>query len=380
MPAEEMDLWFKTRKPACIGGLSMRPLPNGKIKNAPLSIQRGQAEVFFLESLDGSHWVLKHFHRGRSIDGGYLDAVSRALPDVDGLRGGKARRVMASQDLLRARGFYYQAELAHWLEGTVLMPRTPGVDWAAVADDIRDGTLQLEPSRRVGFCRRLVELVLAMESHCCSHRDLSAANVFIDLKPSNVHLIDFDSVFHPTLIMPVATTCGTPGYTPPFAWRTGHTDPSLTWQLCSDRYALAILNVEFLLLDRGWPLTADGGMFNQNELSARGGPGVRRAIDALQAQYPEVVPLFETTLRSNRPDDCPSPDDWNCVYQRIAGYTTTALDEMETIDEAYFRDVLRRAQTSVPAWQPPRLDEMEFEPVEPLNRPRPVATLQEIPF
>jgi serine/threonine protein kinase len=156
-----------------------------------------------------------------------------------------------------------------------------GVDWAALADALREGKAELDPPQRIALCRGLAQLVQALEAAQCAHRDLSSSNVFIEPATLALALIDFDSLFHPSLTMPANTTCGTLGYTAPWAWRQDQLSGAATWSPAADRYALAILCAEFLLMDVGAALTAEGGMFDQDELRARQGPGVSAALARL---------------------------------------------------------------------------------------------------
>jgi len=177
-------------------------------------------------------------------------------------------------------------------------------------------------------------------------------------------LIDFDSFYHPSLKMPKATTCGTVGYAPPFAWRTNVLDPKRTWCPHADRYTLTILIAEFLTLDRGWPLTAEGGMFDQDELRARSGPGLDTAKKVLNTQWPRVASLFVATINSKDFEFCPSPRDW----RRILGSTfpkPPSLSQLENIPVGHFKKILRSTnRAAAPLWPPPNLSEIPKFKVE----------------
>lgn len=308
MPAEPVDRWLRSGKPARIEGLSLHPIAHRLLPDTPVSIQCGQAEAFPLSGDDEQ--VLKGFSQGKRLDGGYLGAVGRLLPKETGFRCGTDRRLLSARSLQNVSGHHYTGDLAQWLEGTVLMPRVPGCSWASLADEIREGTRELDRCRRVGLARQLAYLVAQLEKHGCSHRDLSAGNVFIDAVSWTIYLIDFDSLFHQSLVMPTATTGGTAGYCAPFIWHGGVLDPRASWCPQADRFSLALLCVEFLTLNRGGPLTADGGMFDQNEIRRRGGAGIRRCRERLVQEHSGSAELFDAALAARRFSGCPSPDAW----------------------------------------------------------------------
>jgi hypothetical protein len=175
-----------------------------------------------------------------------------------------------------------------------------------------------------------------------------------------VSLIDFDSFYHPSLPMPAATTCGSAGYIPPFAWNAGGANPRATWCTHSDRFALAALNAEFLLLTKGSPLTAEGGMLCQDELNARNGKKLERALKALAAEYLDAAALFEAAIRSRCPDDCPSSEDWERFCDRAACVVVKppTLDQLEEVSFGNLAAARRSCAVTVPAWQVPRLSEL----------------------
>ena len=359
MPAEDVEKWLESRRPAQVNGQRLRPLEHTQFRGMPLSIQRGQAEAFCLIGKDKRQWILKKFLPGKIPDRKYLESISSLLPKDDGFISGTDRQVLTTRTLSKNNGSYYTTGLARWLDGTVLMRRIPGVDWGTLADEIRDGHLALEQSHRVTLCRKLTELVDTMEQYGITHRDLSSGNVFIDTKTWSVALIDFDSLFHNRLSMPETTTCGTVGYTPPFAWRGGILNAATTWCLYADRFALAILNAEFLVLDKGAPLTAEGGMFDQNELSSRSGKGLNAVFQSLKAKFPTALTLFRTAVESYQPQECPSPQDWLQFCESTGAIINPPrLEELENIPSQYFESLLRKKRPAAPLWPAPRLVEL----------------------
>ena len=172
-----------------------------------------------------------------------------------------------------------------------------------------------------------------------------------------LHPIDFDSLYHPCLTMPQTTTCGTVGYTAPYAWNSDVLDAKMTWAPCADRYALALLNTEFLVLQDNAPLSAEGGIFNQDELRSRSGKSIKLAQDILSSDYPQARPLFETAIQSSSFHDCPSPQDW----LNFCGSTQVKpprLVEMEEIQNDHFEQVLKKQRPAAPLWPAPPLNEM----------------------
>jgi len=362
VPADVVDKWLRNRRAAVLNQVKMRPLEHTAMPGTVLSIQKGQAEAFPLKADDGSEWILKKFYQARLPDRTYLETIGNILPQHNGLQAGTARRVLAAGDLVKSSGCHHSSQLAQWLDGTVLMPRISGIDWAMLADEIRDGNLNLGPEHRLLLCRNLAELIVVLEQHKIAHRDLSCGNVFIETNSWNVCLIDFDSLYHPNLSIPAGTTCGTIGYAAPFAWDSRQLDPTLTWCPCADRYALAILCTEFLALDAGSPLTAEGGMFDQDQLCRRKGTGVSHAISRLESDYPAAASLFERAIKSKGHTDCPTPELWlNISGGMGAAASPPELDELENVVPDFFENVLRKQRPAAPLWPAPSLDEMPFD-------------------
>ena len=62
---------------------------------------------------------------------------------------------------------------------------------------------------------------------------------------------------------------------------------------------------------------AEGGAFHQDELRSRSGGTLRRAVDQLRGDFASVIPLFEAVINSRRCSECPAPDDWLQLFDRI---------------------------------------------------------------
>jgi len=382
MSADAMDLWFKSKRKATIAGESLWPVAHPLLPDTPIAIKRGQGENYLLEASDNDRRILKKFNEGRALDRSYLEKVSVLLPSDPAFLSGKERRVLTPGDLQQTNGSYHQKDLAAWLDGTLLMTQVSGFDWATIADELREGRLQLTRSQRVSLCRDLARITGLLERACISHRDYSSSNVFIKKDECRVALIDYESTYHPSLVMPHATTCGTSGYTAHHTWWGSGLDPKRTWCQRADRYALCILVVEFLILDKGAPLTAEGGMFDQDELRARTGHKLNHFKKMLAAQYPEPALLFDRVLNSRSFEDCPSPEEWTRACDKIAAPSSPAPQPPDS--QFRLRDFLAKIwgskRAAAPLWPAPRLAELPDEPLQ-ILRPRiPVVTLPEDPW
>jgi len=362
MSAQVMEHWLNSHRNAIIYMFSLKPLEHNLLKGKPLSSTKGQAEAFFLIDDKGKMWVLKKFHNTHRLDRKYLSKIDPLLPNHNGFICGKDRYVLSRGLLKRTFGCYYTKDLDSWLEGTILMPRITGLDWANLADDIRDSNVTLNEVERITICKNLTNLIALLEANHCCHRDLSCGNVFIDLDTFDVYLIDFDSMYHPSLRMPKATTCGTSGYMSHLAWNNDRPDPAKTWCEYADRYGLAILNTEFLLVTPGSKFTGEGGIFNEDELKKRQGSGINSIIRKLNSKYPGAAQLLKTAINSSSFSDCPSPLQWGNLYNTAPGFVTPpGLDEFQEIPADYFANALKKSKIQPKIYPAPSLEEMKFE-------------------
>ena len=360
MSAEVVENWLKSGRNAVINQISVKPIEHALLKGKPLSSKKGQAEAFFLIDDNRNWWILKKFHNTCNLDRSYLSKVSSLLPKEEGFLCGTQRQVLTQGLLRKTWGHHYNSKLDQWLDGTILMPRITGIDWATLADEIRDGTISLDQLQRFTLCKNLTELIELLEARRCCHRDLSCGNVFIDTKTWSVSLIDFDSLYHPNLTMPRDTTCGTTGYTAHHAWNNGRLDAYRTWCEYADRYALTLLNVEFLLVSRKAKATGEGGIFNQDELKKQSGRGISSIIRKLRSQYPYAAQLLDSTIHSSNFSDCPSPQDWNSLYNTVPGlmFVPPSLDDLLDVSPEHLARKLARCKQDAPLWQAPSLQEM----------------------
>lgn len=303
-----VEEWLKSGKYAEVAGLKLRPIENQLLKNTPLLLVRGQAQAFYLRDEQNLDWILKKFLPARLPDSAYIKGIQSLIPRQPGFQSGYLRQIISAGDV--AKSGFSNANFVAWIEKTVLMSRIKCDDWIGVADKIRNGSLTLSDNERITLCQSLNEKIGLLENANLSHRDLSVTNVFVDVQSQLIHLIDWDSLFHPSLTMPRNTTFGTEGYIAPFVKKSGTPDPRITWRPRADRFSMAILNAEFLCMDLNAPFTHDGGMFEQSELYQGGGPETTRIIRRLQQKFPSAAKLLEKALQAQSFDSCPSPAQW----------------------------------------------------------------------
>jgi len=157
--------------------------------------------------------------------------------------------------------------------------------------------------------------------------------------------------------MPQVTTCGTAGYTSHLAWNNGNLDAHRTWCEYADRYALALICVEILLVGPGTGATGEGGIFDQDEMRSQSGRGIDSTLAELRARYPRAADLLEATIHSRRFSDCPSPQDWS-GFAGGQSFTPPTLDDLPRICPNDFADILKRLRHAAPLWPAPSLREM----------------------
>jgi serine/threonine protein kinase len=321
---------------------------------------------------------LKKFHASLGLDGEYLASIQSLLPQAEGFVSGTARQILSSGSLQRAWGCFHSKGLAAWLDGAILMPRIGGVAWADEADEIRDGRIWPDSVQRVGLSRSLAQQVALMEQSSCCHRDLSAGNVFIDANSCTVRLIDFDSMYHPSLQIPSTTTSGTAGYIAPFVWNGGNPAAAATWRPLADRFALALLIVEFLTMRPGAALTSDGGMFDQDELCHRSGTGLAAVSRWIKEDLPNASPLLDSALHARCFDDCPSPREWELCLNGDARFNPPELPPEEPL--LRYDDARSTARHSPVAPKAPPLNALPAEGPELPGSFAPIVTLPPDPW
>jgi serine/threonine protein kinase len=306
--ADVARAWLTSNKRLVIDGVSLLPEENAYLANHPLVAARGQAKAYYLRDESKQVWILKKFLPGRNPDAAYIKAIQALIPPHSGFESGYQRRVLSPSSV--STKALPSAEFRSWIDNTILMPRVKGSDWAWLADKVRDGTIDLTREQRLLMCQNLNQKLSTLERNALSHRDLSSTNVFIDANTWDVHLIDWDSLYHPSLSIPPSTTFGTNGYIAPFVRVNGSENASVTWRSGSDRFSLAILNVEFLTVERGSPVTGDGGLFDQDEIYRLGGAGINGITDRLKRDFPLAFQVFAKTLNADSFAACSGPEEW----------------------------------------------------------------------
>lgn len=360
MADDLIEYWLNTHMNAIIGNTSLKPIEHQCMKGKPLSSQHGQAILYYLIADNGKWWLLKKFLNNKYLDKKYLRKVKNLLPSKDGFVCGTKREILTSGALNNSGGFYYSKEFDDWLDGTILMPRIAGCDWASLSEDLRAGKMTLDTNQRLTLCLKLTELIKSLEDCQGCHRDLSCGNVFIDTGTWQVYLIDFDSFYHPSLSMPQTTTCGTAGYISHLAFTKGQPDASKTWCQYADRYALAILNIEFLLVNPSVKATGDGGIFDQQELASQSGKNLNTIIKSLNSTFPQAAQMLEASIKSQSFADCPSPKDWLELYNTMPGFLVKppSIADLNDISGDQFMEILAKCKAAVPVFSAPNLDNM----------------------
>ncbi|MBM4030177.1 MAG: hypothetical protein FJ291_00135 [Planctomycetes bacterium] len=328
--ADIVERWLASRLTARISGLDLRPLPHPALPDTPWYVVKGQASVIFLKQHPHNNgWLLKKFIESRRPTDEYLAAVPRCLPGGAELFTCTQRRLLTARHLDLWNSGFRDKALSALVEGTILMPKVTGSSWASVADDLRDGHATMTIRQRLVVSLSLTECVGRLEAAHCSHRDFSGLNVFVT-PDGRVHLIDFDSFYHADLPFQPNTTAGTPGYMAPFLrGPSGGWDASRSWCPCADRFALAILVAEFLLVGPDTPPPReDGSLFAQAELDQPDAGFVQEQIKALERVSRECGLLLRRCLAATTFEACPSPAEWQSAL-RHALRVETAREKTE---------------------------------------------------
>jgi len=322
--------WLNSAQTVRLCGLDLKPIPHSVFNDRVLCIVKGQAAVYFLrDQRHRNSWLLKVFNPGRRPADDYLNAVSQHLPGPAAFFTCTQRRILTEDHVDLRNSGYRNPAFVRLIEGAVMMPKVPGTTWASVADDLRDGTQQLPPAHRLQMSLNLARSISALEAGRCSHRDLSATNVFF-AQDDHAYLIDWDSMYHLKLPFQPNTTVGTMGYTASFLKVTeGNTNAKKTWCEYADRFALAVLIAEILLIG---PETAlpneDGSLFSQAHIDTPGHEFVQNQIRRLRQFSKSCAALAKQAFNSTSFAQCPSPGDWIGALK----YTLRNLQTVKTSD------------------------------------------------
>ena len=332
--------WLGSGQPAILNDDVLWPRRLDELSPAPLLATGEQASSYYLVDEENQGWILKKFFPETQLDSAYVEAIQGLIPKRLGFESGFERQVLQSSS---ASDFGYSAsEFLAWIEGAILMPQVMSPTWAEVAASIREGSAVLSTVERLLLCRKLSEIVGSLELGGLAHRDLSGANVMMDPLNVEIHLIDWDSLFHAALELPANTTCGTRGYVAPFVMVDGVADAHATWQHNSDRFALTALNVELLnasagpSFGSGIPLPDDSP-----DRSARSLDALR---ESLRRSFPAAVEFLDAAVGARSFADCPSPSNWiDLVERELESNEQTTWDEASAqaaaeVEELYSAD------------------------------------------
>jgi len=304
--------WLKSCHTVRICGQDLKPVPHSLFPDRALSIIKGQGAVYFLKQVPYKNiWLLKIFTPGRRPEDNYLKAVSRHLPGTAEFFTCKQRRLITRDHFDLASSGFRNPNLLSLIEGAILMQKVPGMTWASIADDLRESKIELSTVKRLRMCISLAVCISMLEAGQCSHRDISSLNVFFD-ENGRAYLIDWDSLYHPRLPFQCNTPVGTMGYIAPFLKATeGGIDGASTWCTCADRFALAALIIEILLIGPDTTLSnEDGSLFSQEQIDTRNHEFVRDQIEKLKQISNPFVTLAQHSFSGSSFTGCPSPGEW----------------------------------------------------------------------
>jgi len=119
-------------------------------------------------------------------------------------------------------------------------------------------------------------------------------------------------------------------------------------------------------------------MFDQDELRRGSGTGLDRARKVLNKEWSNVTDLFEMTINSGDFKSCPSPRDWQQVFDGIPGVFAKPpkLGQLENIPADYFQKILSKNLSPAPLWPPPSLSDIpEFHLELPLELSKVVSNV-----
>jgi serine/threonine protein kinase len=318
--------WLHSGDYAVLNNIALVPRSDGAEAGWPMLMESDEGVLYFLVGQDDRGWILKKFLPGLMPELAYVDAIQKLIPKDPGFESGFERTMLRGTNVSR-NGFHHP-EFRKWIEGTILMPEVAARTWADVARSVQAGSITLSDFDRILLYSRLSSLIVALESQGLAHRDLSSRNILVDTMTRNVHLVDWDSLYHASLRMQAETTCGTRGYMAPFVKVDGEEDVHLSWQEKSDRFSLAVLNCELLVMATGSISVEEGGLLRQSDIDKRSGRTVLELRKALKIRFPAVIDLFNQAISARTFEKCPSPGDWLKSAQAI-------LDIMDAGTEAH---------------------------------------------
>ncbi|HEU4767472.1 MAG TPA: hypothetical protein VFS77_08850 [Pyrinomonadaceae bacterium] len=309
---DAMQAWLRADRPSMIDGVALLPRTSEGAANLPRCTVSETAISYHLFDKNDDGWILKKFMPDWQPDLTRIQTTQYVIPRMPGFKSGFDQRVLDETSLSPAG--YHTEELQTWLINAVLVPEVTGSTWSDVADSIRAGGQSLSTIVKLLLCQKLSERVEWLESAGVAHRNLSATSVLIDPLNVEVHFVDWEHLFHPSLSKPASTTSECVGYIAPFVRPDAGADA--TWRARADRFALAVLNCEILLTNGDSPVTTGGGLLEQQHIFDRAGQTLQRLRSALQQNSPAALKLFDQCLTASNFDQCPGPREWLALIER----------------------------------------------------------------
>ena len=337
------NLWLQSGLPAFIRGIRLVPKAYPRLKHTAFYEKGNQGVVFHLmQPSNKQEWVLKKFVAEMKPDPPYLVAIRSLVPRGIAFKAASKRVIVKAEDIKLGEGTYSSTEFNDWLDETVLMPKMRGRTWKAVAEDLRNGAVDLSLDKRLSLARYLAEAVRAMEDNGCAHRDLCHENICCDLQEYVVALVDWDSMFHGSLYFHKNTPAGSNGYMAPWIKeKNGKWDPRKSWNRKADRFALAILIGEFFTVKRNSP-TSEGALFSQQALAKPRHATIAETLENLYALSTALGDLFQQAITAGSYDECPAPINWQEALEdellEKETQTPSFQEEQEDDDEHAFEE------------------------------------------
>lgn len=308
--ADLITEWLESGQFISIEDMDLLPLSADELPGTPVIMKSKRAEVFFMRDSGGEPWAIKRFLFNHPYTS-KRDLIKTLIPHRPGFEAGYMRRVLTQESI--SNPAFRKPPLSTWIENAVLMPAVKGTSWAAVSAAIIKGEQYLPRKHRLKLIRSLSKKIQWLEGQEISHRDISAANICVDLKDAEVHLVDWEAIFHPSLPIPARIGRGTTGYRAPFLNVRGVSDGRLSWKSRADRFGLALLNAEILGISSELQATGENGLCHQDELYNRAGPCLDAIRTILKANYPKAAVLLQRALSAESFEECPRPEDWGAL-------------------------------------------------------------------
>jgi hypothetical protein len=321
-----MQEWLRADQSAMIEGIALMPRSREGAAGSPRCSFSEAAVFYYLADKNDDGWLLKKFMPEQHPDLTRTQTIQYLIPKMPGFRSGFDRRVLDDTSLSPAG--YYTEEFRAWLTDAILAPEVNVSTWADIADSIRAGGQALSTVVKLLLCQKLGESVEWLESAGVAHRSLSGTSVLIDPINVEIHFADWEHLYHPSLSKMASATSAAVGYIAPFVKAETIANMDATWKARSDRFALAVLNSEILLANSDSPITAGGGLLEQQHIFDRAGQTLQRLRNRLQQNSPDALKLFDQCLTASNFDQCPGPREWlNLIERELNSDTDKAWDE-----------------------------------------------------